>query len=285
MGSFRGCKLGSYRVGVVGLLGTTAEGRVMQSSKGVKIILWAAGITSFLFFIAYIETFRTTVLPRNTEAWAHFGNYMAGTVGVILVLSSVLILAKTWKINRDMIEIQREELRLTRNELKSTAESNRKLVAYSAIQVFDNILDQTNYFIDKWSEEKVSIKGNTIKAKFLFMKGHYQFIEQMTSAERSALLLEPATPVIALCKIASNIIKEDDALYHYFYIKTKERRDIMKALIYYFSNLIGEKYNREMFENLKFDNPFSKEVSEFYERLGKADFDELEKVAKDLLEK
>ncbi|MCG9083394.1 putative phage abortive infection protein, partial [Laribacter hongkongensis] len=88
-----------------------------------------AGITSIagaillVTVIAYVVNFSSNGLSGDPEEWSQFGDYIGGTLGASFGFITLMALLYTIKLQIEQLNLSREELAATREELKRSADA------------------------------------------------------------------------------------------------------------------------------------------------------------------
>lgn len=91
-----------------------------------RLIVGGAALAHLAVLGLYWFSFRGHSRSSNPEMWAAFGDYMGGVLGPVLGLLTIILLVQTLRQTDEALAQSREELRLTRDELKRGLEIQEK---------------------------------------------------------------------------------------------------------------------------------------------------------------
>ena len=148
--------------------------RIHSSVKLITFISMFACLLSYPIFLFYLQA-QSWPISANPMEWGVIGDFFGGILNPILAFSSFVALLYT-------IQIQSEELRLTKDELKRSADAHEKTEENLREQIkagkrqaeigyFHEVLFDINQRLDKKiSEEFVVGKTPNGSIKFTYMK-------------------------------------------------------------------------------------------------------------------
>lgn len=70
----------------------------------------ALALFAFLTISAYVYTFRHMPANERPESWGTFGDYLGGLLNPAISLFTLLVALKVWQLQRDELKLTREEL-------------------------------------------------------------------------------------------------------------------------------------------------------------------------------
>jgi hypothetical protein len=105
----------------------------MAKAKKNKISKWftkhiikIAFIAWLSVILAYVFNFRIYSISSESAGWGQFGDYIGGTLNPLLSFFALVILYKTFSMQRKELALQREELKDTKTILKEQSETQKK---------------------------------------------------------------------------------------------------------------------------------------------------------------
>lgn len=109
-----------------------------------RVIIFASVISTAVIFL-YIFQFAKEPLSTDNGVWGQFGDYVGGTLNPVFGFLSLVILLYVLRQNERALQMSKEELELTRQELKNSAtalaEQSETLKVQRFEQTFFSLLD------------------------------------------------------------------------------------------------------------------------------------------------
>ncbi|MCW7467555.1 hypothetical protein ND864_17680 [Leptospira levettii] len=130
------------------------------------------GIIGAVFLFYY---YHFPILTEDNELWAHFGDFVGGTLSSIFSFFTFIAILYTLHLQREELSLNREELRLNRIELQTANKEAEKQTEIAKIQL-DNtkrqkneeyLLEYMQVYISLESELKHPNYGNKAGAELL----------------------------------------------------------------------------------------------------------------------
>ncbi|MFY0668982.1 MAG: hypothetical protein JXQ95_13210 [Alteromonas stellipolaris] len=191
---------------------------------------WIIGLVSISFIVvlgSYIYEFNNMVISDDTSKWSDFGSYIGGTLGPLLTFISVLLLIKTFELQKFANERLENDIKRSKKQAKLN----------SFEQSFFNLIQsqQTNFkeFALQVEEQKVTgveavdfleqviinlNNANATKERFKLILDLYDKNRKVFNATRIFYVL---------CKIVEDSLKEEDGF------TSEERSQYYQTLIYF----------------------------------------------------
>lgn len=131
----------------------------MDIEKELNRYKWIAVFVIVLIFLVYLLNFGKYGLSNSQEVWAQFGDYFGGILNAILAFIAFIALLTTIKLQNKALQISKDELSATREELKESriaqqeqSDSLKLQNKSTNQQIFENtffqLLEQHNQYLD-----------------------------------------------------------------------------------------------------------------------------------------
>lgn len=216
---------------------------------GLLIIL---SFTAIAPVALYFIQFAANGLSGDTQDWAHFGSYLAGTLGVMLIGATLWALIITLRqqqalleIQREMLKTQKKEMQETRDELARTAKSNEKAAMIRSVETVFPVLNRSLNGVN----DSVFFKNRDVSLKsFVKQAGTLRFIHEYSIGDAEEGVLYKAYVVAKrLVKYCCDVSDTEGDLAHYMSLDMESNWLVAACVLSLFrSKMQEEEYWRLM---------------------------------------
>lgn len=123
-----------------------------------SFILYFSIIASFLFLLAYVINFYSVGFSSKSSEWGGFGSYISGTVGVLILISTLYYLVKATE-QQDKLLTQQDII------INEQTKEFKKNEAFRATEMAVNYFEKLNLsFIDSHINKHLHVKVEKIES-------------------------------------------------------------------------------------------------------------------------